>query len=111
MLPSKRRLNLKKDFRWVAAGGKLGNNYLNLFFRFGDNSEPKVGITVSKNTFKKAVERNRARRLVSKGFEELYSQLPSGINIIAFPKEEVLGARSEEISRSLKELIERLKNV
>ncbi len=105
MLSKDKRLNLKKDFTWVAAGEKLGNQFLKLFVRFGSNLEPRVGIATSKNTFKNATDRNRARRLVSKGFEQLYRQIVPGINIIVLPKEGVLKLSSEEVTSSLEELL------
>lgn len=108
MLPRKKRLNLKKDFSWVASGKKLGNETVKIFFRFGDNDQPKVGIATSKAVFKKASERNRARRLISKGFEALYNTLPEKINIVAMPKEDILKVDSEEVTRSLKELLKKL---
>lgn len=109
MLPSKRRLNLKKDFRWTASGSRLGNSLVNIFFRYGDNNEPRVGIAVPKASFKKATERNRARRLISKGFENLYSRLPRKINIVAMPKKEILNSDAEEITRLLEELLVRVR--
>lgn len=109
MLSKEKRLNLKKDFTWVAAGEKSGNLFIKIFFRFGNNQSPRVGIATSKNTFKKAVDRNRSKRLVSSGFEVFYRQLVDGVNIIALPKEEVLRAGSEEIINSLGDLLGKLK--
>lgn len=108
MLPKSKRLNLKTDFKWVAAGQKTENNFVKVFFRLGSNSLPRIGIALSKSNFKKAVERNRARRLISKGFEELYSRLPEGINIIAMPKENVLKLSGEEVSKGLEEVLKKL---
>lgn len=109
MLSKDKRLNLKKDFTWVAAGEKSGNKIIRLFFRFGENGAPRIGIAVSKSVFKKAVERNRARRLVSAGFEQLYEDLPEGVNIIVLPKEEILTMTSEEVAGSLKNLLLKVK--
>lgn len=111
MLSKDKRLNLKKDFRWVAAGEKVANSSVGLFFRFGDNPYPKVGIAVSKANFKKAVERNRVRRLVSRGFELLYSQLPPNINIVVLPKPDILKLRADKIARSLEMLLSKVKYI
>lgn len=105
MLPKSQRLNLKKSFKWVAMGQKLGNNDLNLYFRLGENTAPLVGIATGKSNFKKAVERNRARRLVSTGFETLYDKLPKGINIVAIPRPGVLELTSAEVTKVLEELL------
>ena len=108
MLPREKRLNLKKDFKWVAAGGKVENNLVKLFFKAGSNQLPKVGIATSKAVFRKAVDRNRARRLVSFGFEALYNRLPQGINIVALPKKEIIQLNSEEVKDSLEGLLEKV---
>ena len=108
MLPKSQRLNLKKDFKWVAAGKKLettrpssGGKYLKLFIRFGENEKPRVGVALSGKNFKKAVERNRARRIVSQAFQTLYSSLPNNINIMALPKTGVLEVKSGDVLSDL----------
>ena len=97
MLPKPQRLNLKKDFKWVASGKKLETKYLKLFVKFGENPKPRIGIASSSKTFKKATDRNRARRLVSQAFQSTIHHLPSTINIVALPKTGVLSVKSEDI--------------
>lgn len=116
MLSKEKRLNLKKDFTWVASGRKTGNYLVKIYFRSGENPseasgqvQPRVGIALSKSVFKKAVDRNRARRLVSKGFEFLYNQLPQGINIVAIPRSGVLNLNSEEFTKFLEILLKKEK--
>lgn len=104
MLPKTKRLNLNKDFRWVASGKKIETNFVKLFLKQSPDGLPKIGISLSKNVFKKAVDRNRARRLVSKAFENVYNELPSGINIVAMPKTGILTVSSDELTKSLYKL-------
>lgn len=101
MLPKSKRLNLKKDFKWVAAGKKLESKYLKLFVKIGENSIPKIGIATSSKSFKKATQRNRAKRLVSAAFENLYSRLPQSVNIVALPKTGILSVKSAEVLSDL----------
>ncbi len=96
MLPKPQRLNLKTDFKWVAAGKKLETKYLKLFIKTGDNQMPRVGIAVSSKVFKKATERNRARRLTSSAFESIYNRLPKDINIVALPKAGITSVKSSD---------------
>lgn len=103
MLPKSRRLDLKKDFKWVANGKKVETKYLKLFAKPGDNQMPKIGIAVSSKVFAKATERNRARRLVSAAFETLYPNLASAINIVALPKAGILKVKSGDILLDLEE--------
>lgn len=107
MLPKDKRLNLKKDFKWVASGQKAENDLTKLFFKFGENPFPLVGIAVSSAVFKKAVDRNRARRLISTGIENFYRQLTPGVNIVLLPKSGVLNVSSNEVISSLKQLLEK----
>ncbi len=97
MLPKSQRLSLKKDFKWAAAGKRLETKYLKIFVKLGDNQLPRIGIAISGKSFKKAVERNRARRLTSAVFEALYASLPQRINILALPKAGVLNVKSGDL--------------
>ncbi|OGE17674.1 ribonuclease P protein component [Candidatus Daviesbacteria bacterium RIFCSPHIGHO2_12_FULL_37_11] len=103
MLPKEKRLNLKKDFKRVASGKKLETSYLKLFLMFRDNETPRVGITTSSSVFKKSSDRNRARRLTSAAFESVYSTLPAGINIVALPKQGILGVKSGDVLLDLEQ--------
>ena len=97
MLPKPQRLNLKKDFKWVASGKKLESKYLKLFIKFGDNEIVRVGIAVSSKTFGKASARNRVRRLTSTAFEAFYPTLPKSINILALPKAGISNVKSQDV--------------
>ena len=77
----------------------------------GDNHPPaggpRIGIAVSGKSFKKATDRNRARRLASQAFESVYNQLPKRVNIIALPKYGVLSVKSGDILLDLEEGLKR----
>lgn len=108
MLARSKRLNLKKDFKWVAQGKKIDTQFAKLFIRFGDPSAspaPRVGIAVSSSLFKKATARNRARRLVSAALETLYPSFPQSINIIALPKYRVLEVKSADVLKDLEKVL------
>lgn len=103
MLSKDKRLNLGKDFKWVASGKKLETKYLKLFVKLGDNELPKIGIATSGKVLGTATHRNRARRIVSAVFEALYSKLPNNINIVALPKAYTLEVKSGDILLDLEE--------
>ena len=109
MLPKPQRLNLKKDFKWVASGKKIESKFLKLFLRVGENTSPRIGIALSSKNFKKAVDRNRARRITSKAFEVLYKSLPQTINIVALPKAGVVSVKSGDVVLDLEELLKNAK--
>lgn len=91
----------------MAAGKKIESGLLKLFYRENLGDLTRVGIATSSQTFKKAHLRNRARRLVSTGFEQLYDKLKVGISIIALPKEEVLNHNSKEVAQDLEQLLKK----
>lgn len=108
MLPKFQRLNLKKDFKWVAEGAKLNTKYLKLFIKYSDpstSSGPRIGIAVSGKSFKKAHERNRAKRLVAEAFHNTYYLLPATINIVALPKASILGVKSSDVVLDLEQVL------
>ncbi len=109
MLSKPKRLNLKKDFKWVASGKKIESKFAKLFIRVGDNHPPaggpRIGIAVSSSLFKKATERNKARRVISAALEPLYSKLPQSINIVALPKTSVLDVKSGDVLLNLEETL------
>lgn len=107
MLPKSQRLNLKTDFKWVASGKRIESKLLTLFIKHGDNKYPRIGIASSNKFFKKAHERNRARRLVSEAFHNTYYLLPNTTNILALPKLRVLEVKSGEVLLDLQEVLRR----
>ncbi len=109
MLSKGKRLNLKKDFKRVAAGKKLETTYLKLFVKTGENELPRVGIAVSAKVFKKATERNKVKRLVSEAFEALYARFPAAINIVALPKAGAVRVKSGDVLLDLEEGLKKAK--
>jgi ribonuclease P protein component len=101
MLLKSKRLNLKKDFKWVAAGKKTQTSHFRLMYRLGENEEPLVGIALAKQHFRKAHDRNRARRLTSKVVESQYSRLRNRLNLVIMPKVEVLVVPQETLIKEL----------
>lgn len=101
MLPKIQRLNLKKDFKWVASGNKKETTNFKLMWRLSDTTGPKVGIALSSQYFKKAHDRNRARRLTSTAIQSLYSSLNKGLNLVIMPKLAVLENSPKELEKEL----------
>ncbi len=106
MLPKSKRLNLKTDFKRLISGKFIDSKYAKLYIKLENNEFPKVGIATSSKIFKKAVERNRARRLISSAIEPLYKKLPQNINILVLPKISILSVKSGDILLNLEEILE-----
>lgn len=105
MLPKDKRLNLKYDFKWVSTGKKIDGSLIKLFIKPGENNFPRLGISVSAKVFRNATDRNRARRLVSIAFEDLYNRLENNLNIIALPKIGVLEKSSDEVKTEIDKML------
>lgn len=99
MLPKLNRLNLKFQFKEIVTGKKIPHRFGNVYIKYGDNLEPKIGIALTTKTFKKAHERNKAKRVISAAFEKLLPQLSKDINILVVPNSGVLEVKSEELKK------------
>lgn len=107
MLPKDKRLNLQKDFQWAVSGKKLETKYLKLFIKRGDNDIPKVGIATSGKIFRKATQRNRARRVTSGALELIYNRLSKYINILALPKAGIINVKSKDVLSDLEDKLKK----
>lgn len=86
MLSKSKRVNLKTDFKWIVTGVRIQTSNFVIYKKLGDNSEARIGISMSKKSIKEANQRNRMRRLTSKYFEENYNTLPKNLNLVIMPK-------------------------
>ena len=66
MLPKKNRLSKKEILELLPKSKTVRGNFLFLKFRYIDNAFFKAGVTISKKVAKKAVDRNRIRRIIYK---------------------------------------------
>jgi ribonuclease P protein component len=101
MLSKENRLNLRKDFKWVASGKKSYTDSFKLMYRLGSNLQPMVGIALSSQEFRRANKRNRARRLTSKVVEGLYDKLRKDLNLVIMPKAGILNCKQEKLTEEL----------
>lgn len=101
MLPKTRRLNLKKDFKWVVLGKKAETDNLKIYWRLGTNKFPKIGIAISKNYFKKSSERVEAKRRCFAAAKAHYASLPNNLNLVIMPKTAVLNKEQNQLVAEL----------
>ena len=100
MLPKKNRLNTKEVENIFKKGSFLNSSNLTLKFSFNkENTEPKVSFLTPKSVSKKAVVRNRLRRIGYRSLKEFLPLFPKGfVGAFVFGKksEEVFGARNTD---------------
>lgn len=101
MLPKFQRLNLSKDFKFVSSGRRFETDSLVVFSKPGKNSWPLIGVALSGKYFRKAHERNRAKRLAFAAVGELYPSLRANLNLVIMPKAKILQQSVEVLEREL----------
>ena len=83
MLPLKNRLKKKKDFENVFAGGKTAKaRYFFLRTIKTDSIDSRIGFIVSKKVSKKAVERNRIKRLFREAVRLDMARIKPGYDLV-----------------------------
>ncbi|MDD5639820.1 MAG: ribonuclease P protein component [Candidatus Pacebacteria bacterium] len=83
MLPLKNRLKRKKDFENIFAGGKtIKTRYFFLKTIETSSQDSRIGFIVSKKVSKKAVERNRIKRLFREAVRLDIDRIKSGYDLV-----------------------------
>lgn len=88
----------------MVTGQKLASKFGNLYIKYGENSQPKIGIALTTKIFKAAHKRNHVKRVVATAFEKLLPQLANNINILVVPNRRVLEVKSEELKKEYESL-------
>ena len=88
MLSRHNRLKEKKAFLRVIKQGRIAkDDILLLRFKSGENSEntsPKIGFSAGLKFSKKAVERNKAKRLMREAVRPLVKKISPGAEIVFY---------------------------
>lgn len=66
-----------------------------------------MGIVASLKVSKKAVDRNRAKRLIRSIIEELWDKIIPGYDILFILKKEVVGKKRKELYLPIKNILEK----
>lgn len=83
MLPLKNRLKKKKDFENAFAEGKTAKGkYFFLKTLKTESEDSKIGFIVSKKVSKKAVERNRVKRLFREAVRLELARIKPGYSLV-----------------------------
>lgn len=110
MLPKKNRLNKKEDFQKTLKKGsmKQGVFFGAAFYKTKEKSEPKVGFIVSNKISKKAVERNRIKRILRAAVSGRIESLPEGMLLVFLAKKSAAGKDSSELREDVEKLLEKV---
>lgn len=111
MLPRKNRLLKDDSFSLVKKRGKrINGNAFNLsFLNRGGERPSRFGFIVSSKISKKAVERNRIKRLLRLIIKELLEDINGGHDIVIIAKKGALKIEKQKAKEEIASLLERQK--
>ncbi|MCK5809815.1 MAG: ribonuclease P protein component [Cocleimonas sp.] len=97
----KLRLLTAEQYSHVFADARrFGNQSLTLLVRLNDQGHPRLGLAIAKKSAKRAVDRNRIKRLLRESFRNRQHQLPP-IDIIAMCRPSATKLTNEQILQQL----------
>ncbi|MBI3290109.1 ribonuclease P protein component [Candidatus Microgenomates bacterium] len=118
MLPKENRLNKKADFNLVSKKGQIvqSKNFGLAYLVTGASTPPKFGFIVSNKISKRAVDRNRIKRILRQIIRELIKDDQSGLALstanglllVLLARKSILDASPNELK---KELVGNLKQI
>lgn len=109
MLKKENRLRTRYEFYKVRRFGKKFENPLfNLFVldAKGYSGSSRIGIVVSNKLEKRAVKRNRIKRVFREVIRLNFDKIQSGYWIVVYPKKEALEKNYEEINTEFNKVIQ-----
>ena len=109
MLPRENRLKQKSDFERVKRKGTLFNKGpvgLAVYKR-GDSKATRVGIVVSLKVSKKAVERNKVKRMIRECVRKRLKTLRNGFDVVILTKTSIIDKDSRALDMTIENLFEK----
>jgi ribonuclease P protein component len=107
-LPREARIRRAGDFAVLRqASGRLGGRCFSVRYRQNELGHARLGLAVSKRVSKRAVERNRIKRLLRESFRRVRSQLPP-LDLMVMAREQAAGVPGPELLAELDALWRRI---
>ncbi len=103
------KLHLSRDLKLLTADSyqfvfskpeRFGNRALTVLARANNLEHPRLGLAISKKCAKKAVDRNRIKRLFRESFRLNQHTLPN-VDIVAMCKPSILSLNNAEMQRQI----------
>jgi len=96
-LPREARLRRAADFAAMRQGsGRLGGRCFSVRYRQNGLDHARLGLAISKRVSKRAVERNRIKRLLRESFRRVRHQLPP-VDLLVMAREQAAGLPGPEL--------------
>lgn len=111
MLPKINRLTQKEDFRQVLKLRKFihGRFFTIAIKKDEGNLDTKVGIIVSNKVSKKAVTRNKIKRIVRQAAREVVKKNPKEKMIVVLAKPNAANNEKEELEKDISQAFAKIK--
>jgi ribonuclease P protein component len=107
-LPRDARVRRAGDFAALRqASGRLGGRCFSVRYRSNGLDHARLGLAISKRVSKRAVERNRIKRLLRESFRRVRAQLPP-IDLVVMARETAAGLPGPELLAEIDALWRRL---
>ncbi|GLQ45233.1 ribonuclease P protein component [Dyella lipolytica] len=107
-LPREARIRRAGDFAVLRqASGRLGGRCFSVRYRQNELGYARLGLAISKRVSKRAVERNRIKRLARESFRRVRNQLPA-LDLVVMAREQASGVPGPELLAELETLWRKL---
>jgi len=107
-LPREARLRRAGDFAALRqASGRYGGRCFSVRYRQNDLAVARLGLAISKRVSKRAVERNRIKRLARESFRRIRHELPA-VDLVIMAREQAAGRPGNELLAELDALWRKL---
>ncbi|HET6430907.1 ribonuclease P protein component [Dyella sp.] len=107
-LPREARLCRAGDFAALRqASGRFGGRCFSVRYRPNALGHPRLGLAISKRVSKRAVERNRIKRLARESFRRIQHELPA-VDMVIMAREQASGLPGSELLAELDALWRKL---
>lgn len=106
--PRSHRLLLPADYSGVFKENvRVSDRYWTILAGKGQDAEPRLGMAIAKKRAKRAVDRNRLKRVVREHFR-LNNTVLGGIDLVVMNRDMAIKASNEELRESLESLWSKL---
>lgn len=100
MIKKKNRLK-KKEFNLVFKEGVKKRTKFFLFVRKDKKNEKKISVSVSKKVEKKAVFRNKTKRMVFEILRQNFEKIPENVNLVLIVSSPILNKDKKEVQKDI----------
>ncbi|WP_158881136.1 ribonuclease P protein component [Rhodanobacter sp. L36] len=107
-LPREARLRRPSEFAALRlSSGRAGGRCFHVRYRSNELGHARLGLAISKRVSKRAVERNRIKRLLRESFRRIQHQLPA-VDVMVMAREQAAGIPGSELLIELDQLWKKL---